>query len=92
MSRPVQQTKFRIERVAGDWRDATELVRQASAETNYTGPSVEQMEAVGQAIAAVREALKDWIFAVALKEARPGVPRRDRGVVRAAVRNLSGRD
>jgi hypothetical protein len=50
------------------------------------------MERIGQDIAQVRAKVSDWIWAVAAKEARPGVPRRDRGVVRAAIRGLSSLD
>jgi hypothetical protein len=61
MPRKVSQVKFRIDRTIRDWSTATEMCREAAAEPGYVGPSIAQMEAIGQAIAALRPALSDWI-------------------------------
>jgi hypothetical protein len=68
MARPVLQVKSRLTRVTKNWSDATELVRQAATEKNYNGPSVEEMEAVGQAIAQVRAKLRGWVWSTAATE------------------------
>lgn len=88
MPRPVQQVKFRIERVLSDWATGTELVREAAAEPGYEGPSVDEMERIGKEIGAVRAALTPWIWSTAAKEARRSA-RRQGASVRASIRGLS---
>ena len=85
MARPVLQVKFRLTHVIRNWTDATELVRQAAAETGYIGPSVEEMEQVGRNIAQVRAKLHSWVWNTAAKEAR-GLHPRDRDAVREVIK------
>jgi hypothetical protein len=85
MPRPVQQVKFRLNRTVSDWATSTEMVREASALPGYVGPSVEEMERIGRDIGAVREQLRDWIWATAAKEARSSSRRES-----AALRRILG--
>lgn len=88
--RPVEKVRSGLDRVIRKWTDATELVRQAAAEPSYAGPSVEEMEAVGEAIAQMREKLRGWVWATAANEAR-GLRPLDHAAVRAVIKGLSGR-
>jgi hypothetical protein len=61
------------------------MCRESAAEPGYVGPSVEEMERISRDIAAVREQLRGWIWAVAAREARSS-SRRDGAAVRRLLR------
>jgi hypothetical protein len=87
MKKPVPQVTvtWRVGQAKARWTQATEMVREAAeTEPGYAGPTVEQMEEVGRGIAAVREALLDWVWDQAQREARRVRPAR--AAVRAVLR------
>jgi hypothetical protein len=90
MTRRVQQVTWRVGQAKARWTQATEMVREAAATPGYCGPSVEQMEEVAAGIARVREAVLDWVWDQAQREARRVRPR-DRAAVRRIVQVVAER-
>ena len=69
------QVRWRVAIADRRWREALELVRQASAAPGYSGPAIEDLERVAAAIAEIRDQVKDWSLEENLQPHKPPAPR-----------------
>jgi hypothetical protein len=53
------RVRYRVAIAEKAWREALELVRQASAAPDYTGPALEDLERVGADIAEIRTQVRN---------------------------------
>jgi hypothetical protein len=64
----INAARFRLVRVAKDWRELAAILGQAAAEADYGGPDIEVVERIEGDIAAVKLAIRDWVLHMALQD------------------------